>query len=1433
MVDKKASFFRFLFWLPGVLVCFLSPHGAVGGVPSSFSSYYANARFKSVGINEGLSQGFVSSIHQDHHGFIWIGTKDGLNMYDGYRFKVFKHDPFNPLSISDNYIKAIYNDRQGRLWIGTVNGGLNVFDRQTETFVRFVHAPDNPGSISSNHVQEIVSDVAGNIWIGTAQSGINKLTLPETNLFPDADNVEITRYTDSIGDLSLGRAEVFSLAVDKKNILWAGTARGVLTKNLADSQSAFKEVPYVFSDHFKKEHPFWNRMTSGGRTIFEDHAGELWMVTRLGLFQLNREQELFEQLQIQDTTFIISGHITATSFLNRNRQEIWLGTARGLFIIDPIKKEYVALPGVIDDRGSDHFEQIISFFVDKSGTIWAGTSGSGIGLFNPYTMKFPYPDETFVAPDGKSLSTRDLSIRAFCETIDENNYLWLGTAQGLFRVNRDNATLQEIVPASSPAHAMFAVFSIEKDKDNVLWMGTTWGLVRYDYRADSLTRYPTQLADGDQSGEPRASKVHISNGDIWILTPNTIALLDRETKTFEHIRYNHDILNRFRDAVYPYVYEDTKGNFWLGTNNGLHYFDVKTRELLSYKNDPSNVQSLPFNDVRAIIPDPVEPHNYLWLATGGGGLARFDMQQKVFTRFSERDGLASNMVYGLLLDHESGALWMSGNHGLSKFNMREQGFTNYTIADGLQSNEFNSGAFYQNESGEMFFGGINGYNSFFPSGIHHKEFSPPIVFTEFKLLKGTENTSQPFFNITETSVISLKHNQNNFSIAFSSLDFAAVQANQYFYSFTKSGEHWINLGNDHRITFTDLKPGNYRLRVRGTNNDGVWSEHEAVLGISIARPWWSRNLAYLIYLIMAMAAVAAIRRYELTRIGLRNSMRLAELEAGKLKELDSLKSKFFTNISHEFRTPLTLIKGPLQDIIEETSDPDKKQVFTAMHKNAERLLELINQLLGLSKLESGEYRLKASIGDIASFVRSCVMSFASRAEQKQVSLQFMESSSMKDPIWQNNFYFDPDLMETILVNLLSNALKFTPAHGRVTVHLCPVLKKGIGTAVEIVIQDTGIGIAADKLPLIYNRFYQVDDNSDREHEGTGIGLAHVKELVDVHKGQISTKSKPGRGTVFRLRFPLGHQHFSSEQLRSENEVEQAIIMPEYDVKTERINHQQLSEQESGRKVKPVVLIVEDHADVRAYLSRILKKSYAILEASHGRQGLEIAAAIIPDLIISDVMMPGLDGYEFCKRIKTGDTTSHIPLILLTARAEENDLLYGLENGADDYLTKPFNSRELKMRIANLIQSRRKLREQFEKNMLVKPSDISVTSRDRAFVEKLLKLVEKNMDNEHFSVEGFAQEAGMSPSQLNRKLKALLNQSSIQFIRSLRMHRAKELLEKDAGNVAEIAYMVGFSDPGYFSNTFRKFFGKRPSEVSSRNLRLRSGQAPRRNGGTMK
>jgi signal transduction histidine kinase/ligand-binding sensor domain-containing protein/DNA-binding response OmpR family regulator len=1413
-VGKKASYFRFLFWLSGVLVYFLNPSDAIGGVSSSFSSYYANARFKTVGINEGLSQSFISSIYQDHLGFIWIGTKDGLNLYDGYRFKTFKHDPFNLLSISDNYIKAIYSDRQGRLWVGTMNGGLNVFDRQTETFVRFAHDPDNPGSISSNNVQEIVCDEAGNIWIGTAQSGINKLTLPKTNVFPNADNVEITRYTDSIGGLSLGRAEIFSLAVDKENILWAGTARGVLAKNLNDSQSVFKEVPYVYSEHFKKEHRFWNRMTSGGRAIFEDHAGELWMVTRLGLFQLNRELGLFEQLQIQDTTFLISGHITATSFLNRNRQEIWMGTANGLFIIDPVKKEYVALPGLIDDHGSAHFEQIISFFVDKSGTIWAGTSGSGIGLFNPYTMKFPYPDETFVAPDGKRVSTRDLSIRAFCETTDESNYLWLGTAQGLFRVNRDNETLEEIVPASSPAHGMFSVFSIEKDQDNVLWMGTTWGLVRYDYRADSLTRYPTQLRDGDQSGEPRASKVHISNGDIWILTPNTIALLDQETGTFEHIRYNHAILNRFRDAVYPFVYEDTKGNFWLGTSNGLHYFDVKTRELLSYKNDPLNLESLPFNDVRAIIPDPVEPHHFLWLATGGGGLVRFDMQQKTFARFSEYDGLANNMVYGLLLDHESGEFWMSTNQGLSRFNLWEQRFTNYTIADGLQSNEFNSGAFYKSRAGEMFFGGIKGYNSFFPSGIHHKEFSPPIVFTAFILLKGAENKNQPIYNITETSVISLKHNQNNFSIAFSSLDFAAVHANQFSYSFTKSGEHWINLGHNHSITFIDLKPGNYRLRVRGTNNDGVWSDHEAVLRIYIARPWWGRNLAYFIYLMFALAAVAGIRRYELTRTKMKNSMHLAELESGKLKELDSLKSKFFTNISHEFRTPLTLIKGPLHDMIEETSDPELKQVFTAMHKNTERLLELINQLLDLSKLESGEYRLKASAGDITAFVRGCVLSLSSRAEQKQINMQFMESSSMKEPIWKNNFYFDPDVMEKILINLLSNALKFTPPHGRVTVNLCPVMKKGISTAVEIVIKDTGIGIAADKLPLIYNRFYQVDDNSNRKHEGTGIGLAYVKELVDIHKGQISAMSKPGRGTVFRLKFPLGQQHYSKEQLFDEKEQHKSNMMPVYDVKTEQINHKQLSEQRSDRKVKPVVLLVEDHEDVRAYLSRILKKSYVVLEASHGRQGLEIAAAKIPDLIISDVMMPGMDGYEFCKRIKTGDKTSHIPLVLLTSRVEEKDLLHGLENGADDYLTKPFNSRELKMRIGNLIQSRRKLREMIEENALVKPADISVTSRDRAFVEKLLKLVEKNMDNEHFSVEELAQAAGMSASQLNRKLKALLNQSAIQFIRSLRMHRAKELLEKDAGNIAEIAYMVGFSDPGYFSKTFRKFFGKRPSEISS-------------------
>ena len=616
--------------------------------------------------------------------------------------------------------------------------------------------------------------------------------------------------------------------------------------------------------------------------------------------------------------------------------------------------------------------------------------------------------------------------------------------------------------------------------------------------------------------------------------------------------------------------------------------------------------------------------------------------------------------------------------------------------------------------------------------------------------------------------------------------------------------------------------------------DGLLNGQEAVSTTVTGVPWWRKPGVVVVYFVLLAGAIAVLRKYELSRLRLRSSIRFAQMETSKLIELDHLKSRFFANISHEFRTPLTLLKGPVDQMLEECTDPKRERTLKVMQASVNRLMQLINQLLDLSRLESGEYRVMARRGYLSALLKGLVMSFETLAGTKMIRLHLEEAPAIRDPAFTNHFFYDRDILEKILNNLLSNAIKFTPKGGQVTVKVCVRFDNENPDYLEITVSDTGIGIPGDKLPNIYDRFYQVDPSSRREQEGTGIGLAHVRELVRIHHGSIAVKSLPGTGTTFSVRLPVGRDHFSPGQvLENPYGPEKSVIRQESDREGGETAQPASAGKDGGADKdpgmtktagtepgryqydKPLVLIVEDHQDVRHYIAECLEDDYLTSQASGAEEGLRLAVSRIPDLIISDVMMPRMDGYAFCERIKTDEKTSHIPVILLTALAGDKDRVNGLETGADDYITKPFNRQELKVRVKNLIDIRKALRLHFSETRLIRPGEVQITSRDRKFFDKALSIVEQNMANERFSVEELGRELGMSQSQLHRKFRALINQNPLHFIRSVRMHRAMELLRKDAGNISEVAFMTGYDDPGYFTRTFKSFFHTLPSEVQKK------------------
>ncbi len=710
------------------------------------------------------------------------------------------------------------------------------------------------------------------------------------------------------------------------------------------------------------------------------------------------------------------------------------------------------------------------------------------------------------------------------------------------------------------------------------------------------------------------------------------------------------------------------------------------------------------------------------------------------------------------------------------------------------------------------------------------------MLTDFKVRNETFSLDS---SITAKKNICLKHDQNFFSIEFAALDFIDPKKNQYAYYLEGYEDGWIYSGDIRTANYTGVPSGEYIFHVKGSNSDGYWNEAGTSLLITILYPFWKTWWAYLLYILLFVSTLYLIFRFYLRRQKLINDLYIRDVEAQKLKEVDSMKSRFFANLSHEFRTPLTLILGPIEKLKSTTQDDTCLNNLTIMQKNAFRLQHLINQLLALSKFDEGKMKLQAVELNIVKLVDTYMQSFESLARQRKIKLTF-NSNEENIPV-----FVDRDKLEKILYNLLSNAFKFTGEEGRievlVTPHPSPLkggdfapsfkmelsggkspLHGGFG-GVEIRISDTGRGIPPDKLKHIFDRFYQADDSYSKDMEGTGIGLALTKELVEIHSGTISVESTQEKGTTFTIFLLLGKEHLKPEEIVEEG-VAQITGQELYSPKPLAfIETQEDIEPESGKHIVtddslPILLIVEDNAVMRSFICSYLDKLYNIIESVDGVDGFEKATTEIPDLILSDVMMPGMDGMEFCRKIKTDERTSHIPVILLTARAAIEDKLEGLETGADDFITKPFHSHELLVRIKNLIFQRHKLREQFIKEFDIAAQMMSkdLLSMDRQFLQKAKEVIEENISNFEFNVEMFAKAMGLSRTQLHRKLKALINQSASDFLKAIRLNQAANLLKSKSGNITQIAFEVGFNNLSYFSKCFRDQFGMLPSEYANQN-----------------
>ena len=1364
-------------------------------------------QFDHISAKDGLSNNTITSILQDSIGFMWFGTPEGLNRWDGKSFKVFTHDPMDSNSISSNYITAIFEDGSGAMWVGGI--GLNKYDRTTEKFTHYLNDKDNFQSISHNRINVIYEDQSGSLWIGTPY-GLNRY---------NRETDDFTRYIPEPGTKNFAAAEnrIYSICEDKNGKLLVGTRLYLLE---FDPQSGeFAKLACPTKSRLKYN---WRWPVSA---IYVEPSGITWIGRHgEGVIKLNRETGEYRWYMPDPNDPHSFSAFPVCSIYKDQSGTLWIGTLNGgLNRYDRENDRFIVYKHNSRKEGSLSSSKLTTLYGDRQGNLWIGTRNNGVNKLSKWRKPFKH----YVHDTEDSTSFGAGEAMDFCEDIYGN--LWIATnGSGVCRLNHDTGDFSHFAQNARIVNWVSAIYA---DSSGTVLAGKNF-LYRFDWKSSIFMKYQ-KLASANLRSGPSSIIMLIyedQESDLWFGTLiNGLVKFDRKNETLRYFRHDPENPNSLSNNHVLSILHDKSGIYWIGTENGLNRLELddKGNERFSrYLPDPKKPGTISGRYIYSVFEDSA---GRLWIGTEKG-LNQLDREKGQFTVYIEKDGLPQDEVCAILED-DHGNLWLRTFKGAVKFNLQANNFQTFNEHDGLTfCNSIFEGykAFYKGKSGEFYYGGANSFAVFHPDSIRENPDEPAIVLTDLKIhYKAVEiGPNCPLQkSITETKIVELSHDQNIISFEFAALDYTAPGSNQYAYFMEGVNKDWVYCGNQNQATYTNLDHGEYVFRVKGSNNDDVWNEQGIAVRIIIKPPWWQTNLAYAGYFIAILAFLAGLWRIQLRRLHLRNELKIKNFEAKKLQEIDQMKSRFFANISHEFRTPLTLIQGPIKQILSGEFTGNLKQQYRLILRNAHRLSQLIGQLLDLSKLEAGRMSLLVRKENIVPFLKRIVASFTSLAERRHIKLNFTATADFIE------VYFDHDKLEKILNNLLSNAFKFTPDGSKISVAVSkstddqsPKLQSADGF-VQITVSDSGPGIPVDRIEKIFDRFYQADDSSTRKQEGTGIGLALTKELVELHGGDIVAQNNEDKGASFVVRLPLGKKHLKTYEIMEEIKIAeengdlllQEDIQPQYD---KIIPDSVKSAQEPAVKIKkqlPILLIVEDNEDMRAYLRDFLKADYRLKEATDGLGGFEIATEVIPDLIISDVMMPEMDGFELSQKLKTDERTSHIPIILLTARASEKSKLEGLETGADDYVIKPFSAKELRVRVKNLIEQRRKLRERFSREIFLKPEDIAITSIDEKFLHQTIEIVEQNMSNPDFTADAFAYKIGMSRVQLHRKLKALTNHSTTEFIRFLRLKRATVLIKQKFGNIAQVAYEVGFNNLSYFSQCFRKQFGQLPSEYAANNL----------------
>jgi signal transduction histidine kinase/ligand-binding sensor domain-containing protein/CheY-like chemotaxis protein/AraC-like DNA-binding protein len=1339
--------------------------------------------FRHLTISEGLSQNSISSVLQDTRGFMWFGTKDGLNRYDGYNFVVFRHDPLDSRTLSDSDITALHEDRAGRLWVGTRRGGVNRFDRDRERFERY-------GSGFGAPVSGIVEDGAGDLWIATDGAGLLRLRRGRA----EAGDAAWERFVHDPADpSSLSHDRVHAVLVDRQGIVWVGTRAG-LDRRDPDSRG--------FTRYTSEPGSPLQLIDRSVFALLEDDEGRLWMGSTPGISVLDAGRTVIRHHYHRYRTFRY-GWGEAIQMLRDRSGRFWISTHSELMLFDPRTGAFQYLRHDPLDLTGINGNVPTALYQDRSEVIWVGTNGYGINVHDPKGERF----RTFRRPQTRPYRESGFSVHTLFE--DSGGNLWINAGL-LYRWNRRSGEFvsYETTPERLDDFGNTGVWSLLEHPRGFLWAGTYRGLYHYEIATGRSRQYRHDPADAGGLPEGEVKGVlRDRDGTLWAVTENYLSkLVDPAVGRFVSYRYNERLTSEA--WTFPALVQTGEGHLWFGSLQGLVRFDPRTESFRHYRNDPGDHTSLGHDGVLALLRDPVQPDRILWVGTAGGGLNRLDIETGTFSRFTTVQGLPNNVVYGVLAD-DSNHLWLSTNLGISRFDPATGEVRNFDAADGLQSNEFNSGAAFRSVSGELFFGGIYGFNHFRTEDVRDNPHQPAVVITGLRRLNRREAVGDTGSilerSIVETTSLRVPARDKVLIFEFAALDYSAPGKNRYAYRLVGFNDTWVDAGDSRTATFTNLPPGSYAFQVRGSNNDGVWNEAGTSLQLRILPPWWRTPWAYGSYLLLIGSLVLGVRSYEMNRIRLRHRAEQESAHAERFRDLDRARSRFFANVSHEFRTPLTLTLGPLDDLQAGFHGPLAPAMLGQVElarRNAGRVLELIDQLLEVSRLEVGSTPLRARMMDLGTVVSRLGEAFRPLAERRSIALNI---DLPEEPL---TVWADPAHLERILANLLANAFKFTQAGGTVRLTL-----ESEPPVARIRVQDDGPGIPPTDLPHIFDRFYRGSESAARHQPGTGIGLALARELVLLHGGALDVESEEGSGSTFTVSLLLGKEHLALEQVIDDGPLADWAPRPPLPAAT--VVELPKDDADSGVEGVPAdvttVLVVEDNAELRAFVRMHLKGRFRVIEAVDGVQGLELARRLLPDLVLSDVMMPGLDGYGLCRALRQDPETDFIPVILLTARAAAEDRLAGLREEADAYLTKPFQVEELTTQIDNLIALRRRLRERFTGTVMpMLPAPVEVAPSDARFFDQVRSAIEVHMADEDFGVEELARLVAHSRGHLHRRLKEITDENPSDLLRRMRLERAAQLLEAGAGSVSEIAYGVGFKSVAHFSNRFHDQFGVRPS-----------------------